>query len=624
MFSSQTEETLYISTVRDRFAGLPKNERMAVRAVLTLVDGTVREFPLALPRSGDRDFLTEYFRAEVYNILINLGGERLDFYIDDAPSLRDFVEEAIGAFHVERTLADRKGYGIAVNVIDRMLRALKPGTQFEFAVRPITELDSKGGLSTDATESTDAATGPERTGGGAGDAASGVFQQIAANLEGKAICGIDIGGSDIKAVLAVDGSLIALKEYDWFPEKYATAEEILDPILMMVRLLRASASLATAQSIDDEPRRNLLADHAAVIDKDAAFQEIAHWVETAEDLIGNDLIQIDAVGLCFPDVVVKDKVVGGEVTKTRGMRNNRARDYETEFTKLTNLDDRLLELCKPGAVVKNINDGPMAAFTAAVELAAGDDPEIVERGVFAHTLGTELGTGWVTSSGKIPEIPLETYNLILDLGSRSEKRFPADDVRSVNNFNTGLKGSIQRFASQSGVFRLALKLLSGCRDDLIQGFYDGGYLSEARIDGTDGLEVPVQPKDMRKAFLEHIMSLVKSESDDCVKDVFRQVGAAMGVAWHETQRILEPECSERILFGRLVKRKECLRLMEEGAKALYPKIEFSVADEELANTSLMKQLAEHPHYTVAQFAQAIGAVYYGHMGLLQKTMAGLE
>ena len=38
-----------------------------------------------------------------------------------------------------------------------------------------------------------------------------------------------------------------------------------------------------------------------------------------------------------------------------------------------------------------INDGPMAAFTAAVEIAASLDAGDMAKGVFAHTLGTELG-----------------------------------------------------------------------------------------------------------------------------------------------------------------------------------------------------------------------------------------
>jgi hypothetical protein len=52
-------------------------------------------------------------------------------------------------------------------------------------------------------------------------------------------------------------------------------------------------------------------------------------------------VYFDGIGLCFPDVVVKNKIVGGEVYKTRGIRNNPNIDYETDFTELTNLDIRL-------------------------------------------------------------------------------------------------------------------------------------------------------------------------------------------------------------------------------------------------------------------------------------------
>jgi hypothetical protein len=34
----------------------------------------------------------------------------------------------------------------------------------------------------------------------------------------------------------------------------------------------------------------------------------------------------------------------------------------------------------------------------------------------------------------------------------------------------------------------------------------------------------------------------------------------------------------------------------------------------MANTPLMKQLEADPEYTVAQFAQAVGAVYFGNLG----------
>ena len=217
--------------------------------------------------------------------------------------------------------------------------------------------------------------------------------------------------------------------------------------------------------------------------------------------------RFDGIGLCFPDVVVKNKIVGGEVYKTRGIRSNPAIDYESDLAELTDLDIRLQAWVRPGGAVRIINDGPMASFTAAVEIAASLDAADVAKGVFAHTLGTELGTGWVTETGVIPDIPLEVYNFIIDLGSWPERAYGADDVRSVNNFNTGLPGTLQKYCSQSGIFRLALKYFPTERPDLFHELVERGYV-EQRAEGTqEGWYVPTGSVDQRKPFLEHMMRL---------------------------------------------------------------------------------------------------------------------
>ncbi len=87
----------------------------------------------------------------------------------------------------------------------------------------------------------------------------------------------------------------------------------------------------------------------------------------------------------------------GETFKTKGMRENKKLDYEEQFGKISVLCEDLKAFVTEDGAVMNTNDGPMAAFTAAVEQAwAGED---VSNGFFAHTLGTELGTGWVLPDG---------------------------------------------------------------------------------------------------------------------------------------------------------------------------------------------------------------------------------
>lgn len=54
--------------------------------------------------------------------------------------------------------------------------------------------------------------------------------------------------------------------------------------------------------------------------------------------------------------------------------------------------------------------------------------------------------------------------------------------------------------------------------------------------------------------------------------------------------------------------------LEEAARREPGLLQYA-ADGSLANTPLMRQLEENLDYTVAQFAQAVGAVYYGCLGL---------
>ena len=59
-----------------------------------------------------------------------------------------------------------------------------------------------------------------------------------------------------------------------------------------------------------------------------------------------------------------------------------------------------------------------------------------------------------------------------------------------------------------------------------------------------------------------------------------------------------------------MKHPACFDLICQGAARREPGLRLAAADESLANTPLMKQLAARPDCTVAQFAQAVGAIYY--------------
>lgn len=571
------DQSVYITDVREAFQ---THGTRPFHLHVVLYDRSVRTFPLLLPETEgveEQKFVEEYVYASVYNLLSCLGGLAIDVYLDRTDSACTALAEGLRqVFQLERDKAVRSGYGKCLNVNERVLTALFGGEQkFSFGVHDVSEESAAGSVL--------AAAGTP------------VFAELPAMTKNRMLLGMDIGGTDVKLAVSVDGQLVLCKEFDWFPGSYSRAEQITEPLLLLTRLLRAAGSLYRAGRQEEV--------EWPALDRHASLAEMERGAAAMEQAAGTDLRGFDAIGLCFPDVVIRNRIVGGETHKTFGLRSNPKLDYEEQFARITALNSGLEEYVIAGGPVMNTNDGPMAAFAAAVEEAAGGGD--VSQGFFAHTLGTELGAGWVRPDGSIPEIPLEVYNCIIDLGSGAQRRYSADDVRSVNNLNTGLSGTLQRYTSQSGVFRLAAR-----SPKLLQEALDKGMF---RWEG-EGLVVPSQPEDMRKPCLEYFMEQAAAGRPECHR-IFQEIGEYLAVTWRETDYILQPEAKDRTLFGRLVKLPACFRLMCEGAARREPGLRQFAADENLANTTLMRQLADSPDYTVAQFAQAVGAIYYGCLGL---------
>jgi len=389
------------------------------------------------------------------------------------------------------------------------------------------------------------------------DTISRLLNAVEAATKGVYI-GLDIGGTDIKAVLTADGKIVSFLEYDWNPTRMTEIDQMTDEINNVMQKICDSLC---------------------------------------------DTRKPDGVGVGFPDVVVMNKIVGGETFKTRGIRKV-SQDYESEFAKLLNLNSLLLGYCKPGAEIKMTNDGSLAAYTAAVELAHSGREGEVNRGIFAHTLGTELGTGWVDHNGQLPQIPLEVYNCVLDLGDYPARDYKPFDVRSTLNFNTEIAGTMQKYASQSGAYRLALKYFKNDAPEIYEDMFTKGFIEKK----NNGVYLVVSPTDMRKPFLEYIMNLADNGQPQA-ENVFREIGKYLAATWLETDFLLNPKTKKRILYGRFIKSKKCLTLMQAGANEIH-KITFEPGDDNLAFTPLMKELKKNPNYTVAQFGQAIGAVYF--------------
>lgn len=604
---AEAGKSVYISRVRRLFDGLNSDTEGFDMPMVLKFAGKLppRSFPLRLPRleglsAEEIGFVREYACASIYNILSTFGGLSLTFCCPfDEGALDNLIDEVIAKFHPDAPKKDRQGYGRCLNVAERVsdaLDGLAPGSnRFRFLKGPPPiSSDESGGWNEPISSEI------------------GALKELPGRLAGKAILGMDIGGSDIKAILVIDGRIVAYKEYDWFPARFTECRQLVDPVLLIARWARARMSVEKLADADAAARdlRNSLDDVSSADNPDGRLESAICDAEETLRGISDCLEGLDAISLCFPDVVVRDKIVGGEVYKTRGIRDNTEIDYEKDFRTLTDLNTRLEEYCRSDGgdtIVRNVNDGSMAAFTSAVERAYYGDSR-VNSGVFAHTLGTELGAGWLDSAVRMPDIPLEVYNYVIDLGCRPERRYHPDDPRSLNNFNTGIPGTLQKYTSQSGVFRLAMKYFPSSRPDLLAELYEKGFLE----DGPGGeVRIRQQPRDMRKPLLEHLMSLPNREGDNGVcSEIFREIGEFLAITWDETRQILQPRAEDRILFGRLVKNQTCFRLMQEGAARLHPELRLVAADDESAWTPLMRQLRSDGRYTVAQFAQAVGAVHY--------------
>lgn len=572
--------SVYITDVREAFQARGTRP-FHLRAAL--YDGSARSFPLLLPETegqeGER-FVAEYVHATVHNLLSALGGVGLDVYTDRGDrAARALAEGLDQTFQLSLPRDARTGRGKCLNVNERVLAALFHGEKtFAFGVRSIAEEP--------AAEQPAPASGRP------------VFAGLPALTAGRMLLGMDVGGTDVKLAVSVDGRLALCKEFDWLPSACVRAEELTGPLLLLTRLLRAAGSLCMAGREGEADR--------AAMGREASLEEMERAAAAMERAAGAGLRPFDAIGLSFPDVVVRNRIVGGETPKTQGMRNNPDLDYEEQFARIAGLNEALAAYSLTPVLC--VNDGPMAAFTAAVEQgAAGAD---LSRGFFAHSLGTDLGTGWIRPDGSIPDIPLEVYSFLIDLGSRPQRLYPPEDARSVRSTNTGLPGALQKYGGQAAIFRLAAARLPRQAPELWRDALERGLF---RWEG-DRLTVPTAPADMRKACLEYFMEQAAAGQPEC-QELFRQVGEYLAVTWRETEYILRPETGERTLFGRLVKHPACFRLLCQGAARREPELRLTAADGSLANTELMKQLDALPGCTVAQFAQAVGAVYYGCLAL---------
>ena len=567
----RSDQPLYVPDVREAFA---KEGGRPFEIEAVLYDGGVRRIDLPLPALPREDaervgtlealtaelnqFLTDYVCATLYNLLSSVGARSVTIYTDlGDPFLKELAQSLPVLFQVDCPLEERRGYGKCLNVNERVLRSLpdapKAGFRMRVADLNFSEQNQQGKVPMPKE--------PQQAAGKSMKDAATVSRKepefslsnLPSRASDKTLLGIDIGGTDIKLAVSHAGRLVQCMEYDWNPAALESAEEFLQPILELTERMLSCIRGGCQGSLPF----------------------------------------FDAIGVSFPDVVIHNRIVGGETQKTAGIRRA-AVDYEAELGKIAGLPELLSAYLSPGGQVRICNDGTMAAFTSALESACQGTPSI--GGFLCHSLGTDLGTGLVGEDGSVPAYPLEAYNFLLDLGCEGGAAYPSEDVRSTRNLGTGLPGSVQRYASQAGIFRLA----AGERDK--EGVERGFFTWE------EGKLLLVPQK--RKEALEYYMQEAAQVGSPSA-GYFVKIGESLEAIHRELALYLweGKGPGTGALYGRLVKYPHCIGLLQEGARRGRG-FSLTVVDPNRAASPLMRQLAAHPSYTIAQFGQAVGAAYF--------------
>ena len=187
-------ENVYISDVRRAFS----DAECSILCDLTLSVGGGKRWEIRVPavaEQAEQDFVREYFYATLYNILSTFGGSGMMLAISPKDNFsKQLCETLDDVFQVRIPKSKRRGYGKCLNVTDRINAAMGMHP-FSFVI---------------TQEELPAAAAEEAHHSNAVIACRSAVEKA----NSATICGIDIGGTDIKVVGISGGKIVAVKEYD--------------------------------------------------------------------------------------------------------------------------------------------------------------------------------------------------------------------------------------------------------------------------------------------------------------------------------------------------------------------------------------------------------------------------
>ena len=589
---------LFLSELQERIRRLPEKERQEVRLLVWVNEKDEYrtlcfEMPAGERLRTERPLCLRYLLAMMNNLLVSFGGARLELYFDrDNPEMESLVEEAAAKFQADAPRNDRTGYGVYLNYINRMNVFLGIG-RFSFVLRRLSEWPK---LDPAREYRIYVPRGEEEE--------VRLLKRTAVELDGKCFCSLDVGGNSIKGAVVKDGRALVLKEYQWYPTGCRTAEEMNGPLVLMVRFLSACTGLAE--------RDGDCAAAAGAFAKDLPYERLLEETERLERSGIRTEGRFDAIVIGIFDIVVHNKIAGGEPFKHQGMKNNPDTDYETEFFKTSNLDELAAPYAKEGFPVVVLNDGNAASYITSVEQTFAPESFIDENGMFCCTIGTEMGTGFVSRGGTIQHIPLEGFQHIIDLGNEEYQKYPPADLRSVNSTNTGIPGVVQKYISQMGLFRMALTELWEQKAPLFEELLERGLIDYDRE--ADTMYAVLEPEDRRGRLTRFLISKL-GESSPAVEETFRMMGKAMGILFDQDRLIFPEITTHRLLSGGIIADDRAFGLLREGLRAYNPSYDVMRLDEETMYSPLLRSMTPEQR----SFNVAIGSAYIGNRFLIEKS-----
>ncbi len=587
---------LFLSDLQKQIAELPKEQRQEIR-ILTWVNekDEYRALPFELPETEllekERDLYRRYLLSMMNNMLVSFGGAKLEIYRKKSQVLDEIIGEAVKEFNVESVRNDRKGYGVYLNYINRMNIFLGIG-KFSIEVK---DLEAWPDLS-QHQEYRVYRPGEEKK-------ELELLRRSATELEGTCICSLDIGGNSIKGAVVKDGKVFVLKEHRWYPTGCKTAAEMNSPMILMARFMSLCTGL-----LEKEGSLDKVAD---VMPETTTYEELLAATERleAEGIVTEG--RFDSIVAGFPDIIVYNKIAGGESFKHLGMKNNPEIDYEIEFFLTADLDQMLTPYGREGAAIIVINDGNAASYITSVEQAFASQNLIDENGMFACTVGTEMGTGFVSRGGTIQHIPMEGFQHIIDLGSEEYQKYPAFDIRSILSTNTGVSGVVQKYISQMALFRMVITELWETKDPLFQELLDKGLITFD--EEKDAMHTVVEPKDLRGVLTRMLVGQLANEHPAVVK-TYKMMGKAMGILIDQDRLIYPEITTTRLLSGGIIADNRAFYLMREGLKEYNAEYEVMRMDEDTMYSPLLKSMKPEER----SFNVAIGSAYIGNRFLIEK------